>query len=133
MSLYSKEKRVQGRWYFSSVKYNDVDSTDAYRVNTIHALEFFSNPEKDANWSAYTWMITAGLAPRTDYGFWRFTDEMDSLLMVTTIKSWPGGDMISDTVRYDWKINRLAYTDFWLERMIDDTTKVVWKLWKLAY
>jgi len=137
LSLYSKGKRVQGRWYFSRVLYNDVDSTDVYRVEPIQAIEFLLDPERGVDWSAYTWNRNMGVntagAAQIDYGFWRFSEEMDSLRMITTIKVWPGVDAIQDTTEYNWKIIRLAYTEFWLERMADDTTKIQWKLWKLAY
>jgi len=136
-SLYSKEKRVQGRWYFSRVLYNDVDSTDAYRLDPMQYIDYVINPERDENWAAFTWSHGAGSAvatpPYVNYGFWRLTEEKDSMLMVTTIKIEMNEPAVQDTVKYNWKVVRLAYTEMWLERMYNDTTKIEWKLWKRAY
>ena len=132
-SLYGKERRVQGKWYFSKVLYNDVDSTDVYRINPIQSVEFFTNPDKDAFWNAYTWSTRYGATSTVDYGFWKMNDEKDSLTMITTVTVYPGGEVKADTVEYKWKIDRLAYTEFWMHRQAGDTTNVTWRLWKLAY
>lgn len=134
-SLYSKDKRVQGRWYFSVVKYNDVDSTDAYRLDPMQSIEFFQNPDKEAIWNAYTWRRNSATDMSMSYGAWKLNEEKDSLTMVTTLTTFGMGesDFNTDTVEYFWKINRLAYTEMWLQRQMDDTTQVNWKLWKLAY
>ena len=133
LSLYSREKRVQGRWYFSSVKYNEVDSTDSYRVDPLQYIEFYINPEKGAIWNAYTWSVNASGYGAQNLGMWKFNDEQDSITMVTTITIYTGNNVREDTTVYNWKINRLAYTEFWTERQEDDTTQVKWKLWKIAY
>ena len=52
-SLYAKEKRVQGRWYFSTVKYNGVDSSSVYKEDPIQTLEFYlgsDKPERILQW-----------------------------------------------------------------------------------
>lgn len=122
-----------GRWYFTSVMYNDTDSTDVYRLDPMQTIEFYINPDKEAIWNAYTWNITSGSSGRVNYGMWRFNEEMDSLFMVTTLSLLPGNIVAEDTTRFDWRINRLAYTDLWVERMVGDTLVNTWKLWKLAY
>lgn len=136
-SLYSKEKRFQGTWYFTRVKYNDVDSTDIYRIDPIQTLYFVLNTDKDVKWNAYTWNRNAAYSTsrpaQTDYGFWRMTDEKDSLLMVTTLSVRAAMETIADTTEYSWRIVRLAYTEMTLERMADDTTKIEWQLWKRTY
>ena len=136
-SLYSKEKRLQGRWYFSRVVYNDADSTDSYRLDPVHAIEFILNPERDENWSAYTWNHNMGASTNrvslVEYGYWRLTENLDSLRMVTTVRITQGQDPVADTTEYKWKINRLAYSELYLERVLDDTTKLVWQLWKRVY
>lgn len=133
LSLYSREKRVLGRWYFSSVKYNDVDSTDSYRVDPLQYIEFYLNTEKGAVWNAYTWSVNASEYGLQAYGMWKFNEAQDSITMVTTTTLISGGAVDQDTTIYNWKINRLAYTEFWTERQFDDTTQVKWKLWKIAY
>lgn len=137
VSLYSKEKRVLGRWYFTKVMYNDVDSTSAYRQDPIQSIEFFINPDKEEIWNGYVWnrnLSTSGFGTaRVDYGFWRLTDEKDSIRMVTTMSLYPDSETVLDTVQFKWKINRLAYTEFWMESMFNDTTRVEWHLWKPAY
>jgi len=133
LSLYSKEKRVQGRWYFTRVKYNDVDSTESYRYNPTHTLEFYTNPDRKALWNAFTWNIFDGSSGSVGYGMWRLNDEKDSLLMATTIWRYPGEAVSYDTTIINWKINRLAYTEIAIERMYDDTTKITWELYKPVY
>lgn len=132
-SLYVKDKRVQGRWYFSTVKYNDVDSTDVYKIDPMQTLEFANSPDKDDEWSAYTWSRNSIATSSLSYGLWKFNEEKDSLKMVNTVTVYEAGGYDSDTVEYNWKINRLAYTEFWLERQADDSTLIAWKLWKIAY
>ena len=91
LSLYGKEKRVLGRWYFSSVKYNDVDSTDVYRLDPLQTIEFYQNTEKGAIWNAYTWSVNSGLTGSVSYGAWRFNEEKDSIHMITTLTKYGGG------------------------------------------
>ena len=133
ISLYSKEKRVQGRWYFSVVRYNDIDSTDSYRLDPIQSIDFYLNTEREAVWNAYSWNKNSGTNGSISYGMWKFNEEMDSLTMVTTMTRYSNNTLDQDTTIYYWKINRLAYTEFWMERQEDDTTQVKWKLWKIAY
>ena len=136
-SLYSKEKRFQGTWYFTRVLYNDVDSTDSYRIDPIQTISFITNPDRDVSWNAYTWnrnVTHSTIRPaQTDYGFWKMTEEKDSLLMVSTISVFAGMEAIADTTEYSWRILRLAYTEMTLERMADDTTRIEWQLWKRTY
>ena len=132
-SLYGKEKRVQGRWYFSTVKYNDVDSSSVYKEDPIQTVEFYLATDKDAIWKPYTWNKGFGISATVDYGVWTLTDDMDSLKMINTLSVKPNGEVETDSVEYFWKINRLAYTEFWLDRQANDSTQVKWKLWKLSY
>ena len=133
ISLYSREKRVQGRWYFIKVKYNDLDSTQIYRYDPTQLIEFFHNPDKKAVWNAYTWNIYSGSTSTVGYGMWRLNEENDSLLMATTIRRFPDDVVSFDTLFYNWKIIRLAYTEMTLERMYDDTTRITWELYKPVY
>ncbi len=133
ISLYIKEKRLQGRWYFSTVMYNDVDSTDTYRYDPMQSIEFFYNPDKDVVWNAYTWSKTSVTTGSIGYGQWQLNEEKDSIRMVTTMLVYGENLSRADTVEYSWKIKRLAYTEFWVERQADDTTLVSWRLWKRAY
>jgi hypothetical protein len=110
-----------------------VDSTDIYRTDPIQSLDFFYNSDKDVLWNSYTWSTISSASSSSYYGFWQMNDEKDSLTMITTVIVLPSGDVEADTVEYNWKIDRLAYTEFWLHRQVDDTTKITWKLWKRAY
>ena len=125
LSLYSVEKRVAGRWYFDRVIYDGVDSTQNYQYGQI---EFIYDTKK--KYGAFSWShnIMTPIGPENfEGGIWRFIADKDSLEMVFI-------DLLTaDTTRHwKWKINRCAYTEFWLERTIRDTVKIEWELWKWA-
>lgn len=126
VSLYSKGKRVQGTWYFDQVMYNDVDSSEHYYKGRI---EFSLGEGAEKDWGLYVWhqdpynpdpskMILGG---------WEFLADKDSIQMIvmhTDPQLW-------DTV--SWKINRLAYSEWWMERQLNDTTQLTWRLWKWVF
>jgi hypothetical protein len=126
MSLYSKGGRVAGTWYFQSVLYNNIDSTKAYNYQR---LVFFY--DKDIDGGGFTWnknffAINDENNPML-VGVWNFISDRDSLQMVVF------ENFHRDSIVYKWKINRLAYTEFWMETDYRDTVKLHWDLVKYAY
>lgn len=126
LSLYSKGMRVSGTWYFENVRYDGQDSTKHYPYQQLY---FFYDKEYDGG--GFTWNHNVWTQERTDEmfqnGVWRFMADRDSFEMVVY------KNMTRDSTIYRWKINRLAYTEFWLERTIRDTINVQWKLVKYVY
>lgn len=126
MSLYSKGMRVAGTWYFQRVTYGDRDSTASY---TYQRLEFIFSKKYDGG--AFSWnhnlMATSAGSNPLDGGTWEFISDKDSLAMVLY------KNQFRDTVSMRWKINRLAYTECWLERDFNDSTKLNWQLVKYVY
>ncbi len=126
MSLYSKGMRVAGTWYFQSVAYGDKDSTAAY---TKQRLEFIYI--KDIDGGAFTWnhnlYATSADDNPLEGGKWRFFADRDSFEMIIY------KNQFKDSLVLQWKINRLAYTEFWMERTIRDTINYQWMLIKYAY
>lgn len=129
LSLYSKGMRVQGTWYFSSVLYNDTDSTELYLQSAIKFSLGGEGPEKD--WGMFTWntgVYNQVYDPsQLRIGRWKFIADKDSFQMVLLSERIESYDTLQ------WKISRLAYDEWWMERHIDDTTRVKWQLWKLVY
>jgi hypothetical protein len=127
MSLYSKGMRVAGTWYFQSVQYAGRDSTEHYRYQR---LEFIYVKKIDGGvftWNHNLYATSADPNP-LDGGLWNFVSDRDSLEMIIY------KDMLQrDSVVTRWKINRLAYTEFWLERTLKDTISLKWQLIKYAY
>ena len=128
LSLYSKGKRIQGTWYFSHVTYNDIDSTEAFQQST---MEFLLGEGSDKDWGIFTWNTAAYSQVfdpnRLKLGGWKLIADKDSFEMVII------SDQVEDYDTIQWKINRLAYDEWWMERHIDDTTRVLWQLWKWVY
>ncbi|MBT3242635.1 MAG: hypothetical protein HN352_05760 [Bacteroidetes bacterium] len=125
-SLYSKGQRVAGRWYFDRVAYNDVDSIEVYNTNNIEFI-LHDSPGKDKG--AYTWDRQPGgqaYDPNLVYfGSWQFFADKDSVRWIVLNKD------VQDTT--DWRIIRLAYDQFWLERQYNDSTVLRWNLWKMVF
>lgn len=126
-SLYSKAKRVQGRWFFKKVLYDDTDSTEYYNKGRI---EFLMDNTSGNEWGLFTWIVTPS-DNQTDavikLGGWKFNEEKDSLEMVFLANHAED----YDTIRM--KINRLSYNEWWMERELDDETMLTWELWKNIY
>jgi len=124
LSLYSKGARVAGNWYFDRVLFGDADSTDNYRYGM---MEILLSPEKPKNWGIFSWnpdMSKPFDPARIQAGQWNFNEEKDSLVFqIFTSK---------DSTVWHWRIERLAYTEMWLERSEKDY-KVKWRLWKRIY
>ncbi len=127
MSLYSKGMRVSGRWYFQTVQYGSKDSTSAY---TYQQLEFSYIKSMDGG--VVIWNHNLRATSADDYplqgGIWKFIADRDSFQMILYKNL-----MRTDSVIYQWKIKRLAYTEFWLERTIKDTVTHRWALIKYAF
>jgi hypothetical protein len=126
MSLYSKGGRVSGTWYFQIVQANSKDTTAAF---TYQRLVFFY--DKDIDGGGFTWnpnfmAMTDDNNPMT-VGHWNFISDRDSFQMVIY------RNYGKDSTTINWKINRLAYSEFWLERNVKDTVKLKWFLVKYAY
>lgn len=125
MSLYSKGKRVQGTWYFSNVFHGSIDSTETYQRG---AVEFLLGEGSGKDWGLFTW--NKGVANsifdpnRMQFGAWKFIADKDSFQMIMVQAH------VEDYDTIEWKINRLAYDEWWMERHVNDTTLVVWRLWK---
>jgi hypothetical protein len=126
MSLYSKGMRVAGTWYFLNVDYAGKDSTSHY---TYQQLNFIYIKKMDGG--AFTWnhnlMATSVDGNPLDGGKWLFYSDRDSFKMVLYQNQY------RDSIVMKWKIRRLAYTDFLLERNIKDTSNLNWQLIKYAY
>lgn len=126
MSLYSKGMRVAGTWYYQSVRQNSVDSTEHYRYQR---LEFIYIKKMDGG--AFTWnhnlLATSADENPLEGGSWRFFSDRDSLEMVVY------KNQLKDSLIIQWKINRLAYTELWLERTVRDTMNLQWQLVKYVY
>lgn len=126
MSLYSKGMRVAGTWYFQNVRYGAKDSTSAY---TYQQMDFIY--VKKADGGAFVWnhnlLATAADDNPLQGGKWYFFSDRDSIRMVIY------NTKLTDSVVMDWKIKRLAYTEFWMERTIRDTITQQWSLIKYVY
>lgn len=126
MSLYSKGMRVGGTWYFQNVKYGSQDSTANY---TYQQLNFAFIKKMDGG--GFTWNHNMQATSADPYpmegGVWRFFSDHDSIEMVVY------KNLQKDSLVLKWKINRLAYTEFWLERNVKDTINIQWQLVKYAY
>lgn len=126
LSLYSKGARVAGTWYFQNVWYDGKDSTENYRYQYLDFLSV-----KKSDWGAFTWNHNMRATQADEYpidgGKWRFFADQDSIEMIVYNYS------LTDSVILQWKINRLAYTEFWLERNVKDTILLEWKLIKYVY
>ncbi len=127
-SLYSRGKRVEGAWFFSHVAYNEVDSSEHYQNGRI---KFYLGEDGENNWGLFTWEKgydpVLGATPLLQVGSWKFIAEQDSFQMVML------QEKVEDYDTIHWKINRLAYDEWWMERYLDDTTRLEWKFWKWVY
>jgi hypothetical protein len=125
LSLYSVEKRIAGNWYFDRVLYGGRDSTTHY---TFQRIDFIYVKEMDGG--VFTWnhnfAATTWDPDMVDGGIWTLYSDRDSIeFAFIDIES-------QDTTYSRWRINRCAYTEFWLERTVRDTLKIEWLLWKWA-
>jgi len=127
MSLYSKGMRVAGTWYFESVLYGGKDSTEHYPRQQMNFIYL-----KDMDGGAFTWnhniFATSADENPMEGGSWKFFADRDSFEMVVYRNLAK-----RDSVVMKWKIKRLAYTEFWMERNVKDTIQVKWQLIKYAY
>lgn len=128
ISLYAKGKRVQGTWYFSNVSYNEADSSEIY---LSHSIKFFLGEGADKDWGLFTWNMGASNQAinqaQQRIGGWKFIADKDSFQMIVL------SERSEDYDTLQWKINRLAYDEWWMERHIDDTTLLKWQLWKWVF
>lgn len=126
LSLYSKGMRVSGTWYFQSVIYGGKDSTVHYPYQQMNFIYI-----KKSEGGAFTWnhnmMATSADENPLEGGRWQFFSDRDSFEMITY------KNQFKDSVITRWRIKRLAYTDFWLERVVKDTITLKWQLLKYAY
>jgi hypothetical protein len=126
MSLYSKGMRVAGTWYFLNVQHGGKDSTTAYRYQQMDFIYI-----KNIDGGAFTWnhnlLATSADDNPLEGGKWKFFSDRDSFEMVIYKNSF------RDSLVLHWKIKRLAYTEFWLERNVKDTVTLKWNLIKYAY
>ena len=125
-SLYSKGMRVAGTWYFQSVLYGGKDSTEHYPYQQLDFIYI-----KKADGGGLTWnhdlRATSADANPLEGGIWRFISDRDSFEMIIY------KNQFRDSIDLKWKIDRLAYTEFWIERHVHDTISLKWKLVKYAY
>lgn len=126
LSLYSKGARVGGKWTFSRVFVDGADSTERFYTQRIDFI--FDRKEDGGYFQWYTDLTaTAPSATNPRIGHWAFISNKDSFQLTIY-------DLAKmDTIPLYWKINRLAYTDFWLERTDEKGRFVEWKLWKSLY
>jgi hypothetical protein len=126
MSLYSKGMRVAGTWYFQSVQYGSRDSTPSYRYQQLDFIYI-----KKIDGGAFTWnhnlLATSQDENPLEGGKWKFFSDRDSFEMIVY------KNQFKDSLVLKWKIDRLAYTEFWMERNIRDTLNLKWMLVKYAY
>lgn len=126
LSLYSIDKRVEGYWNFKKVFYGEADSSEHY----IYQMITFYN-KQDTDGGVFVWnhnILATVMTPKlNESGIWTFLAERDSIELAIIDQA------TSHQTITRWKINRLAYVDFWLERTINDTLKVEWKLWKRTF
>jgi len=126
ISLYSKGMRVSGTWYFQSVLYGGKDSTANY---TYQQMDFIYIKKIDGGvftWNHNIYATSADENPLVG-GTWKFFSDRDSFEMIVY------KNLLRDSVVTKWKIDRLAYTEFWLERNIKDTINLKWQLIKYVF
>lgn len=124
-SLYSKGKRVNGTWFFSSVKYNDRDSSELYTQGAIDFVLVGDGKDSGTfNWNKLAYSFDPSNLQR---GEWSFQSEMDSFQMLLVNYDQSAYDTVT------WGIQRLSYDEWWMERQYDDTTVLSWRLWKRVY
>ncbi|MCD6332112.1 MAG: hypothetical protein J7L89_02455 [Bacteroidales bacterium] len=125
IDLYSIPKRVSGRWWFSKVLIGEADSTENYKYGNLE----FGLYEKEAGgfvWDRDAYNTQSDPTQLTG-GVWRLYANRDSFEMKFI-------DLVThDSLFWYWKIKRLAYNEFWLERHDRDSVRIYWKLWKLVY
>lgn len=126
LSLYSKGKRVQGTWYFSRVLYNEVDSSQHYMDDRIE----FSLEGNGKDRGLFTWLMNpmSSSVDAIKLGSWEFVSDKDSVALVFLPMNQ---GVFDDTIH--WKIRRLAYDEWWMERQLNDTTILTWELWKWVF
>jgi hypothetical protein len=126
LSLYSKGARVGGKWTFSRVYVDGADSTERFYSQRI---DFIFTREEEEN--LFLWYTNlAATAPTPDnprMGRWAFIADKDSFQLTIYDR------IVMDSVSEHWKINRLSYTDFWLERTNEQGHFIEWKLFKSLY
>jgi hypothetical protein len=126
LSLYSKGGRVAGTWYFQSVLYDGKDSTAHYPYQQLNFIYVKKMDGGGFTWNHNIYATSADENP-LEGGTWRFISDRDSFEMVVR------NLFTRDSVIMKWKINRLAYTEFWMERNVKDTINIQWQLVKYAY
>lgn len=126
-SLYSKGMRVAGTWYFQSVLYGSKDSTTNYPYQQMDFIYV-----KKVDGGVFTWnhnlRATSADENPLEGGTWKFFSDRDSFEMVVYKNV-----LKRDSVIMKWKIDRLAYTEFWMDRTVKDTINIQWHLIKYAY
>jgi hypothetical protein len=126
MSLYSKGMRVNGTWYFERVTYNGQDSTIHYPYQQLNFFYIRDNDGGTFTWNHNIWAQELN-EDLYQTGTWRFMADRDSFEMVVYRNDF------RDSTFHRWKINRLAYTEFWIERNMGDSIHIQWHLIKYVY
>ncbi len=113
LSMYSKAERMSGMFTFHKITQNDTVTTADYNGQYI---QFTKNGE-------FYWFLetdTVTYEQKANFGIWEFTNDKERIYM----------EFYNDTsiMPIDWKINRLTYSDVWLEA----TTEDGWLEWELA-
>ena len=127
LSLYSKGMRVNGTWYFQSVLYNGTDSTANYPYQKLYFVYLKKTEGGAFTWNHNIYASTADSNPM-EGGTWKFFSDSDSLEMIVH-RNLPR----RDSLVMRWKIHRLAYSEFWMERNVNDSINIQWRLIKYVY
>lgn len=122
IDLYSIPKRVQGKWWFDRVEFNGIDSSIHYKYARI---EFGLYDKERGGFVFEPNVYEPDLLGRLIGGTWGFLAERDSFEMKYL--------HTKDTLVHQWKIKRLAYNEFWMERHDESSNLIYWKLWKFVY
>ncbi|MFP4367499.1 MAG: hypothetical protein ACLFQA_10435 [Bacteroidales bacterium] len=114
-SIYSKQERVTGNWYFELVREDGVDKTEEYADQRVNMSKngdlYWVQGYYDSPWDTY--------GPG---GTWKFANDKNQIEMHFTLG-------VTEEYTIVWDITRMAYADLRLERF-EDGKKIEWRMWK---
>lgn len=118
-SIYSKKERIMGNKSFKKVLIDNADSTEKY---SNQYLDFSKNGS--VSWLYYADANNTYYSQPTEVypGLWTLDDDKVHLEMQIYKED--------TTIVRNWKIVRLTYADFFLERTDEEGRKIRWELYQ---
>jgi hypothetical protein len=114
-SIYSKNERVTGKWFFQRVTEDGVNVTKDYDNQSVELTKsghlIWVQGYNESYWDTYG-----------PVGTWSFTDNKNRIEMYFFYG-------VPEEFTYIWDITRMAYGDLRLSRY-ENGKKIEWRLWK---